>query len=109
MASPTVGSTMSIFWKRRANARSFSKMPRYSWNVVEPMQRSSPFASTGLIRLEASIVPPLAEPAPMMVWISSMNRIACGSFFSAARTPFRRFSKSPRYLVPATSAPRSSE
>jgi hypothetical protein len=32
--------------------------------------------STGLIRLEASIVPPEAEPAPMMVWISSMNRMA---------------------------------
>ena len=56
--SPTVGSTMSIFWKRRASARSFSKMPRYSWNVVEPMQRSSPDASAGLIRLEASMVPP---------------------------------------------------
>ena len=69
---------MSIFWKRRASARSFSKMPRYSWNVVEPMQRSSPEASTGLIRLDASIVPPLAEPAPMMVWISSMNSIAPG-------------------------------
>jgi hypothetical protein len=41
-ASPTVGSTMSIFWKRRASAGPFSKMPRYSWNVVEPMQRSSP-------------------------------------------------------------------
>ena len=35
---------MSIFWKR-ASARSFSKMPRYSWKVVEPMQRSSPEAS----------------------------------------------------------------
>ena len=33
-------------------------MPRYSWNVVEPMQRSSPEASIGLIRLDASIVPP---------------------------------------------------
>ena len=52
---------------------------------------------------------PEAEPAPMMVWISSMNRIAPGTFFSAASTPLRRFSKSPRYLVPATSAPRSSE
>ncbi len=108
-ASPTVGSTMSIFWKRRASARSFSKMPRYSWNVVEPMQRSSPEASAGLIRLLASMVPPLAEPAPMMVWISSMKRTAPGIFRIAASTPFRRFSKSPRYLVPATSAPRSSE
>ncbi len=100
---------MSIFWKRRASARSFSKMPRYSWKVVEPMQRSSPEARAGLIRLEASIVPPEAEPAPMMVWISSMNSTALGIFFSAVSTPLRRFSKSPRYLVPATSAPRSSE
>ncbi len=103
------GSTTSIFWKRRASARSFSNTPRYSWNVVEPMQRSSPFCSTGLIRLDASMVPPDAEPAPMMVWISSMNRIARGSFFICASTALRRFSKSPRYLVPATSAPRSSE
>ena len=26
-----MGSTTSIFWKRRASAWSFSKMPRYSW------------------------------------------------------------------------------
>ena len=84
-------------------------MPRYSWKVVEPMQRSSPEASAGLTRLLASMVPPLAEPAPMMVWISSMNSTACGIFFSCASTAFSRFSKSPRYLVPATSAPRSSE
>lgn len=45
----------------------------------------------------------------MMVWISSMNSTALGIFFSAVSTPLRRFSKSPRYLVPATSAPRSSE
>ena len=31
MVSPTLGSTMSIFWKRRVSAWSFSKMPRYSW------------------------------------------------------------------------------
>ncbi len=42
------------------------------------MQRISPLASTGLIRLEASITPPEAAPAPMTVWISSMNRIAPG-------------------------------
>ncbi len=45
----------------------------------------------------------------MMVWISSMNRIAPSCLRIAASTAFRRFSKSPRYLVPATSAPRSSE
>jgi hypothetical protein len=31
VSSSTLGSTTSIFWKRRASARSFSKMPRYSW------------------------------------------------------------------------------
>ena len=44
------------------------------------MQRSSPFASAGLIRFDASIAPPEAAPAPMTVWISSMNRIAPGCF-----------------------------
>ncbi len=43
------------------------------------MQRSSPLASTGLIRFEASMTPPEAAPAPITVWISSMNRIAPGS------------------------------
>ena len=73
------------------------------------MQRSSPLASAGLIRFDASMTPPEAAPAPITVWISSMNRIAPGCFFSSASTPFRRFSKSPRYLVPAISEPRSSE
>src|SRR6267143_1396776 len=72
------------------------------------MQRISPLVSTGLMRLEASITPPDAAPAPMTVWISSMNRIAPGSFFSSVITPLRRFSKSPRYLVPAIRAPMSS-
>ena len=99
---------MSIFWKRRASAWSFSKMPRYSLYVVEPMQRSSPLASAGLIRFDASMTPPEAAPAPITVWISSMNRIEPGFFFSSLSTPFRRFSKSPRYLVPAISAPMSS-
>ena len=38
--SATVGSTTSIFWKRRDNAASFSKMARYSVNVVAPMHLS---------------------------------------------------------------------
>ena len=84
-------------------------MPRYSWYVVEPMQRSSPLASTGLIRLDASITPPEAAPAPMTVWISSMNRTAPGCLRSSAITALSRFSKSPRYLVPAMREPMSSE
>ena len=38
-----------------------------------------------------------------------MNRIALGLSLSDLSTPFRRCSKSPRYLVPASSAPMSSE
>ncbi len=55
------------------------------------------------------MTPPEAAPAPMTVWISSMNRMAPGCFFTSASTAFSRFSKSPRYLVPATSEPMSSE
>ena len=73
------------------------------------MQRSSPLLSRGFRRLEASITPPEAAPAPMMVWISSMNRTALSRAWRSERTLFRRFSKSPRYFVPASKAPRSSE
>ena len=72
------------------------------------MQRSSPLASSGLIKFDASMTPPDAAPAPITVWISSMNRIAPGRFLSPATTPFKRFSKSPRYFVPAISDPMSS-
>ena len=79
-------------------------MPRYSSNVVEPMQRSSPLASAGLIRLEASIVPPRGAGADDGVdLVDEQDRV--GIFFSCASTAFSRSSKSPRYLVPATSAP----
>ena len=62
----------------------------------------------GLMRLDASMTPPEAAPAPMMVWISSMKSTAPASLSSWARTAFSRFSKSPRYFVPASRAPRSS-
>ena len=107
--SCTVGSTTSTFWKRRDRAASFSKMPRYSVKVVAPMHLSWPLDSAGLSRFDASSVPPEAAPAPISVWISSMKRIAFGLSLSDLSTPFRRCSKSPRYLVPASSAPMSSE
>ena len=72
------------------------------------MQRSSPLASAGLRMFDASIEPPLVAPAPTMVWISSMNRIAPGFCLSALITALRRSSNSPRNLVPASSAPMSS-
>ena len=46
--------------------------------------------------LEASMDPPLVAPAPMTVWISSMNRIAPSVASSSDMTAFSRSSKSPR-------------
>ena len=60
------------------------------------MQRMAPPASAGFSRLEASIAPPEVAPAPITVWISSMNRIAPGCASSSASTAFSRSSKSPR-------------
>ena len=42
------------------------------------MQRIVPPASAGLSRFDASIAPPEVAPAPITVWISSMNMIAPG-------------------------------
>src|SRR5215475_4868781 len=64
-------------------------------------------ASAGLSRLEASIAPPEVAPAPITVWISSMNMIAPGYASSSLITCLRRSSKSPRYRVPASSVPMS--
>ena len=109
MVCSTVGSDTSIFWKRRESAWSFSKMPRYSVKVVAPMHFSCPDDKAGFSKLDASSVPPEAEPAPIKVWISSMNNTESGLAFSCFNTAFKRCSKSPRYLVPASNAPMSSE
>ena len=74
MVSSTVGSDTKIGWNRRASAASFSTCLRYSSSVVAPMQCSSPRASAGFSRLDASIAPS-ALPAPIRVCISSMNRM----------------------------------
>jgi hypothetical protein len=55
-----------------------------------------PARQRGLEQVGASIAPPLVAPAPITVWISSMNRIACGIFSSSETTCFSRSSKSPR-------------
>ena len=60
------------------------------------MQRRVPDASAGFSRLEASIAPPQVAPAPITVWISSMNRMALAWFSSSLITCFTRSSKSPR-------------
>ena len=81
---------------------------RYSSSVVAPTARSSPRASIGFSRLAASTAPS-AAPAPTIVCSSSRNRMiwpsaSCTSFSTA----FSRSSNSPRYLLPAISAPMSS-
>ena len=74
MVSSTVGSSTKTGWKRRASAASFSTYLRYSSSVVAPTQCSSPRASAGFRRLEASIAPS-ALPAPTSVCISSTKRM----------------------------------
>ena len=63
MLSSTSGSLTRIGWKRRSRAASFSTCLRYSSSVVAPMQRNSPRASAGLMRLPAEMAPS-AAPAP---------------------------------------------
>ena len=74
IVSSTVGWSTNTCWKRRSRAASFSMCLRYSSRVVAPIVWSSPRASIGLSRFEASIAPS-AAPAPTTVCSSSMNRI----------------------------------
>ena len=98
----------STGWKRRSSAASFSMCLRYSSSVVAPIVCSSPRASIGLSRLDASIAPS-AAPAPTTVCSSSMNRTIWPSeSLISLSTAFRRSSNSPRNFAPATNAPRSS-
>ncbi len=55
IVSSTVGSPTSTGWKRRSSAASFSMCLRYSSSVVAPIVCSSPRASIGLSRFDASI------------------------------------------------------
>ena len=55
-----------------------------------------PDASAGFSRFDASIAPPEVAPAPITVWISSMNRMALGWVSSSFTTCLTRSSKSPR-------------
>ena len=107
MVSATEGWSTITGWKRRSSAASFSMCLRYSSRVVAPMQRSSPRASAGLSMLPASMAPS-AAPAPTMVCSSSMKRTTRPSEeVTSLSTALSRSSNSPRYLEPATMAPRS--
>ena len=109
MVSSTDGSSTSTGWNLRSSAASFSIYLRYSLSVVAPMVRSSPRASCGLSKLEASTAPS-AAPAPTMVWSSSINKmIAPCEEVTSFRNALSRSSNSPRYLAPAIMLPRSIE
>ena len=73
-----VGSFTGVYSYERSGGLASANMFRYSLYVVDPMQRTVPEASAGLSRFEASMAPPEVAPAPITVWISSMNRIAPG-------------------------------
>ena len=57
IVSSTVGSVTNTFWNLLSNAASFSIYILYSFNVVAPIQCSSPRASIGFNILEASKAP----------------------------------------------------
>ena len=95
--SSSFGSITSIFWNLLERAWFWLKIPLYSWKVVEPIHLISPFPSAGFSKLETSSDPPDAEPAPIIVWISSIKRIGFSCFSKKLNTPFNRFSKSPLY------------
>ena len=48
----------------------------YPLELVAPVVFRAPVDRAGFSGLDPSAVPPEAAPAPTMVWISSMNRIA---------------------------------
>src|SRR5207244_1076309 len=71
IVSSTEGCSTSTGWKRRSSAASFSMCLRYSSSVVAPMQCSSPRASMGFSRLEASIAPSAG--------LAHQNRVVLGA------------------------------
>ena len=72
----------------------------YSLMVVAPITWKSPLASDGFKMLAASALPS-AEPAPTMVWSSSIKRIVSFDFLTSSIADLILSSKSPRYLAPA--------
>ena len=106
MLSSSVGSSIVIGWKRLSRAASFSICFLYSSKVVAPIICSSPLAKAGFKILAASKAPS-APPAPIIVWISSINRSTSPSVLASWITFLILSSNSPRYLEPATMADKS--
>ena len=92
---------MMTFWKRLSIALSFSTLLRYSSKVVAPMICTPLRASPGFKMFAASMAPS-AAPAPMMLCISSMNKIQLPAFSASERHSFSLSSKSPLYFAPAS-------
>ena len=95
-ASSLLGSSTSILAKRLLKALFFSKLFLNSIKVVAPIHLSVPFERAGLMRFDISACPSVPSPAPTMVWISSINKIAFGILVISSMTSLMRFSKSPR-------------
>ena len=106
--SSIVGSSTMTGWNRRSSAASFSTYLRYSDSVVAPMIWRSPLAIAGF-RMFAASNDPSAPPAPISVWISSMNSRTSPAEMISLMTFLIRSSNSPRYLLPATMPDRSSD
>mmetsp|Transcript_26514 Transcript_26514/g.45674 ORF Transcript_26514/g.45674 Transcript_26514/m.45674 type:complete len:260 (-) Transcript_26514:1162-1941(-) len=106
--SSSVGSPTVTGWNRRSRALSFSMCFRYSSMVVAPMHCISPRARAGFRMLAASMAPS-AAPAPTRVWISSITTMTSPADLISSMIFFNRSSNSPRYRVPATKSPISSE
>ncbi len=105
-ASSRVGSPTVTGWNLLSKALSFSIYLRYSSVVVAPIVCSSPFAKAGFNILEASIAPS-APPAPIIVCISSINKITSFDAITSSITVLRRSSNSPLYLAPAINSDKS--
>ena len=103
------GSSTTTLWNLLSSALSFSKYFWYSSKVVAPIALNSPLASAGFKILAASIAP-WPPPAPINVWISSINNtISPFEEVTSLITDFNRSSNSPLYLAPAIRAPISKE
>ena len=99
--SALVGSPTVTGLKRLSKALSFSIYLRYSFSVVAPITWTSPLARSGFKILAASTAPS-ADPAPTIVWTSSINNITSPDFLTSSRHFLILSSKSPRYFAPAT-------
>ena len=64
--------------------------------VSVPGMTLNRFCSSGLRMFDATTVGPGADPAPRMVWISSMKRMGFSRCCTAATNALKRASKSPR-------------